>query len=91
MEKQYEVDFKYFSSYENSDDDYSKNVTETFLVESFDELCGILGISDDDELFDFDFDDSEGINFDANSEMIEAGRYALSIRDENNEVVWTKD
>ena len=89
MSEKYEVEFEYFSNYENEEDNYSNNVTETFLVDSFDELCGMLGITDDEELFDMDYDDSEGINFSAKSEMIEAGRNVLSIRDENHKVVWS--
>jgi len=60
MSEKYEVEFEYFSNYENEEDNYSNNVTETFLVDSFDELCGMLGITDDEELFDMDYDDSEG-------------------------------
>ena len=54
-----------------------------------DELLGILGISDDENLFDMDFDDSEGINFDAKSEMIESGREVIWIKDNNGTVINT--
>jgi len=85
----FEVNFNYFSSYENDEDNYSTDVIETFEVESLDQLLGILGLIDDDDLFDMDFDDSEGINFDAESDMIESGRNVIWIKDEHGKIVWS--
>jgi len=89
MSESYEVKFKYFSFYEDENENYATFVVEDFDVRSLDELLGILGISDDENLFDMDFDDSEGINFDAKSEMIESGREVIWIKDNNGTVINT--
>lgn len=70
----YTVRFKYYSNFEEEDDDYLVFIEETFSAESLDDVYHEI---ENDE----DFDDSPGINFDAKSELIEAGR----------EIVWVKD
>jgi len=72
----FNVVFKYFSCYENSEEDKAVEVHETWRIDSLEDL-----LSEIEE--DMDFDDSEGINFDASSEMIEAGRELLRIYDKD--------
>jgi len=72
----FNVVFKYFSNYENSGEDKSVKIQETWSAETLEDL-----LSEIEE--DMDFDDSEGINFDASSELIEAGRELLDIYDQD--------
>jgi hypothetical protein len=87
----FNVQFRYYSVYEDETENYDVTVEETIhSADSLDILLRIIGVIEDEEYFDMDFDDSEGINYDASSEMEESGREALRIEDEKGDVVWSK-
>ena len=77
----FKVKFKYFSHFEDAYENYSTIIYSDYEATNIQEVLDT--IEEEQE-----FDDSEAINYDAESDMIEAGRNIITIKDNNGKTVY---
>ncbi len=90
--EEYEVNFLYYSEYEDEKENKSIYDEETFYVKSLNELFAIIGVETfDEELFDTEFNETLGENSAAESSLISSGREPIWVKDSTGKVVWSED
>ncbi len=74
-DKRFIVKFRYFSTYENTKENREEIVENIVYYKNKEALQSFI---DEDE----DYDDSQGMNFDAKSDLVETGRELISITED---------